>query len=238
MQVEALAGVPLLLAPELLERGVDHQPLYVSLHNAELDVACEALAQGMATWWLRTAQDRILFTDQVHIPLGPLTTLTRSSSLKQQDELLPLLQQALTPWLGHGTGLTTHPSKNRIIATLDDAGHQRLLTLLNLLESGQARLPPLQAPIPTVAVPAAATWSELLDHAQPGRNICQAFGFAPGAAPPIPYQCGVATRLNYSLSTGAIRHGSTRPIAYAWPFGRFRTLTMTVQQLVAYSLSA
>ena len=59
VQVEALAGVPLLLAPELLERGVDHQPLYVSLHNAELDVACEALAQGMATWWLRTAQDRI-----------------------------------------------------------------------------------------------------------------------------------------------------------------------------------
>jgi hypothetical protein len=158
--------VPMLLGPDILARGGDQTPLFLDLRQANLAVAAEAVAQGLGTWWLMTLQERLRFSDSITVPLGPLTTLTRPSSIEDQENLLILLQQFLTPWLGQNTGLVTHPSRNRIIATLDDAGHQRLLMLLRVLESGRAQVPPSFAPLPGRSMLAAASWQQLFQRAQ------------------------------------------------------------------------
>ena len=212
--ISTVSGVPMLLGPELLARNADKTPLFMHMRDASVAECAEAIAQGLGVWWVSTPQERIVFSDSSTIPLGPLTTLTRPTGIEQQDDLLPLLQHLLTPWLGNNTALTTHPSRNRIIATLDDAGHYRLLTILTLLEANRPQIPPLFHPLPPQSLAPAPNWTTLIESAR-DISIVKAKSVPTEVPPPTPVP-------TWRSPTGSLLVVTTEPRSHQHPAQRLQ----------------
>lgn len=150
------------------EPAAAQERVSLALVDASPAAVRQALAHALGRWWVRTPEGRIRYVRAATLPTGPVLARTRTSGLIRMPALEELAHGLMTPWLGaSGAGLVYEPSEGLWTATLDTAGHARLLELLTLLERPASEVVPALIPGPQPpadrVLPAftASGWSEL-----------------------------------------------------------------------------
>ena len=136
------------LAYEVATGASGTTPITLSLRQAGPATVRQAIGHAAGLWWVDTPEGLVL-TSARRVPLGALSARSIPSALlhdPQADELVPRL---LEPWRTGGEIL--HDSATGAwIATLDTAGHVRLIELLSLLQLARSTAPPLFAENPVL----------------------------------------------------------------------------------------
>ena len=126
---------------DLLLDGVTATRASLILHQATPASCRQALAFALHCWWTNSTEKldkKIWLTTQTNRPPGQIFVRSTSSILRNQPGLQPMAEAILKPWLGGGAGISLLPVEGLWTASLDEAGHRRLIELLSLLERPQA----------------------------------------------------------------------------------------------------
>ncbi len=180
------------------------------LRHADLATMRQALAHALDATWSVAPGGAIHYRRDDLLALGPLRTKTYTSTLINEPNWENIARQALRPWLtGEATGLALDSRSGLWVATLDGAGHERLVDLLSLLESGLPRcptsvphaqaLPPRTGLATTVT---ASTWSDLAER------LSQQLDVSISCAPtmPLPPPVMMVTPGNFTHLTATLEH--------------------------------
>jgi hypothetical protein len=135
--LSALAGERYEPVIDLLLQGITATRASFVLSHASPASCRQALAFALDCWWVYAADEfnkKIWLTTQPKMPLGAVSTRSMSSSLRQDAGLQTIAETVLSPWLGDDCGISFLPTERLWTATLDEAGHRRLVELLSILE--------------------------------------------------------------------------------------------------------
>jgi hypothetical protein len=139
--LSALSGERYEPVIDLLLDGVTSTRASLVLHQATPASCRQALAFALHCWWTSSTDaldNKIWLTTQSFLPQGTLSVRSISSILRNQPGLQPVVESILKPWLGGDAGISLLPVDGLWTASLDEAGHRRLIEVLSLLERPQA----------------------------------------------------------------------------------------------------
>ncbi len=139
--LSALSGERYEPVIDLLLDGVTATRASLVLHQATPASCRQALAFALHCWWTNSTEkldNKIWLTTQTILPQGLISVRSTSSILRHQPGLQPIAETILKPWLGGDAGISLLPVEGLWTASLDEAGHRRLIELLSLLERPQA----------------------------------------------------------------------------------------------------
>ncbi|TVR45159.1 MAG: hypothetical protein EA402_05015 [Planctomycetota bacterium] len=118
--------------------------LWLTLHEAPIGAALQAMAHASDRWWwFEAAAWRYhLIARDAGMGAGTLSVRSYSSSMRNRHDLEVVVRQIMTPWLGRsGSGLASIPWTGQWTATLPPPGHEQLTQVLAALEQGQLMVP-------------------------------------------------------------------------------------------------
>ncbi len=212
------------LAYEVATSPTGTAPVTLSLRHAGPATVRQALAHAAGLWWIDTA-DGLLLTSTRRLPLSALSARTLSSAMLvdshadlQAEELVTRL---LEPW--RTTGEILHDrATGAWSATLDDAGHARLVELLSLLQSPRpwapALLPDAPATDPAGLVSGAqlhpGSWSAWCDELALAAELSVSLepGLDRGATAPAVALSGTRAELPRALAAVGLRAALIRGV--------------------------
>ncbi len=125
---------------DLLIDGVTATRATLVLHEASRSSCRQALAFALDCWWTTSVdafQNKIVLTNKEQMPQGDLSVRTINSTLLRHLTAQSIAEKFLKPWIHGHAGVSFLPTDGLWSATLDEAGHRRLIEILSLLERPQ-----------------------------------------------------------------------------------------------------
>ncbi len=136
------------LAYEVASGAAGNAPITLSLHEAGPATMRQAVANAAGLWWVDTT-DGIVLTSARRLPPTTLSSRSIPSGLLVDPQAEALVPRLLEPWRTGGE-ILHDPATGMWIATLDNAGHARLVELLSLLQLPRPWAPALLAEDPAL----------------------------------------------------------------------------------------
>ena len=159
----------------LLKDGINHIPIDIHLCEASQAEALQALCHALnrPLWWHEDPEGNILFTNsQICPPSGPISNRMYTSTIRHAHAADALIQESMQAWLRMPkAGIGFMPPQRQWSASLNPAGHQRLLRLIGMLETGQSSIPShlnptLKRVLPLTKAIQAVNWSDAAQQLQ------------------------------------------------------------------------
>ena len=178
-------GNPPELAFEIATTADASRPVTLALFSAAPVARDQALAFAAGAWWAIDTDGNSQLTRAPAPPHGRLRADRRPYNLSADPTAITLVTTALAPWTTRIPGdavregtLGYDPASASWFATLDDAGHNRLLDVLTLLQTPRPQAPAL---LPDLGLPPSETIYAVDVPGGAWRDWCQQFATAVSA---------------------------------------------------------